>query len=67
MADDGGDARLVKPIMVALPQLVDPTVGFLPIYGTIMAGCVVATFPLLLVFLRYRDKFMASVTVGAVK
>jgi ABC-type glycerol-3-phosphate transport system permease component len=57
----------VKPIMVALPQLVDPTIGFLPIYGTIMAGCVAATIPLLLVFLRYRDKFMASVTVGAVK
>lgn len=57
----------VKPIMVALPQLVDPTVGFLPIYGTIMAGCVAATAPLLLVYLRYRDKFMASATVGAVK
>ena len=57
----------VKPIMVALPQLVDPTIGFLPIYGTIMAGCVAATIPLLLVFLRYRDKFMTSVTVGAVK
>jgi ABC-type glycerol-3-phosphate transport system permease component len=57
----------VKPIMVALPQLVDPTIGFLPIYGTIMAGCVVATVPLLLVFLRYRDQFMASVTVGAIK
>ena len=57
----------VKPIMVALPQLVDPTVGFLPIYGTIMAGCVVATVPLLLVYLRYRDKFMSSATVGAVK
>jgi ABC-type glycerol-3-phosphate transport system permease component len=57
----------VKPIMVALPQLVDPTIGFLPIYGTIMAGCVVATIPLLVVFLRYRDKFMASVTVGAIK
>jgi ABC-type glycerol-3-phosphate transport system permease component len=57
----------VKPIMVALPQLVDPAIGFLPIYGTIMAGCVAATIPLLVVFLRYRDKFMASVTVGALK
>ncbi len=57
----------VKPIMAALPQLVDPTIGFLPIYGTIMAGCVAATVPLLVVYLRYRDKFMASVTVGAVK
>ena len=57
----------VKPIMVALPQLVDPTIGFLPIYGTIMAGCVAATIPLLIVFLIYRDKFMASVTAGALK
>lgn len=32
-----------------------------------MAGCVAATVPLLVVYLRYRDKFMASVTVGAVK
>jgi ABC-type glycerol-3-phosphate transport system permease component len=57
----------VKPIMVALPQLVDPTIGFLPIYGTIMAGCVAATLPLLIVFLVYRDKFMASVTAGSLK
>ncbi len=47
----------VKPIMVALPQLVDPTVGFLPIYGTIMAGCVAATLPLLAVYLRYRGNY----------
>lgn len=57
----------VKPIMVRLPQLTDATVGFLPVYGTIMAGCVVATVPLILVFLRFQDKIMSSITLGAVK
>jgi ABC-type glycerol-3-phosphate transport system permease component len=57
----------VQPIMVVLPQLVDPVVGFLPVWGTIMAGCVLSTIPLLIVFILFQDKFMASVTVGAVK
>jgi ABC-type glycerol-3-phosphate transport system permease component len=57
----------VKPIMVRLPQLVDSTVGFLPVYGTIMAGCVLATVPLVIVFIIFQDKFMDSVTTGAVK
>ncbi len=57
----------VKPIMVALPQLVDPTIGFLPIYGTIMAGCVIATLPLLAIYLRFRDSFLASATAGSIK
>ena len=57
----------VQPIMVVLPQLVDPIVGFLPVWGTIMAGCVLSTIPLLIVFILFQDRFMASVTVGAVK
>lgn len=57
----------VKPIMVVLPGLVDPTVGFLPVYGTIMAGCVLATLPLLAVFLLFQNKLMSSVTAGALK
>jgi len=57
----------VKPIMVALPELVDPLIGFLPIYGTIMAGCVLATLPLAIVYFIFQDKFMSSVTIGAVK
>ena len=56
-----------KPIMVALPELVDPVIGFLPIYGTIMAGCVLATLPLAIVFFMFQNKFMSSVTIGAVK
>jgi ABC-type glycerol-3-phosphate transport system permease component len=57
----------VKPIMVALLELVDPLIGFLPIYGTIMAGRVLATLPLAIVFFIFEDKFMSSVTIGAVK
>lgn len=57
----------VKPIMVLLPQLVDTEVGFLPVFGTIMAGCVVATLPMVIVFLIFQDKIMNSITLGAVK
>ena len=59
--------QAVQPIMVVLPQLVDPHIGFLPVWGTIMAGCVLSTIPLLIVFIAFQDKFMASMTIGAVK
>jgi len=57
----------VQPIMVILPQLVDPVIGFLPVWGTIMAGCVLSTLPLLIVFVAFQDKFMSSVVIGAIK
>jgi ABC-type glycerol-3-phosphate transport system permease component len=57
----------VKPLMVALPEIVDPIIGYVPAYGTIMAGCVVSLVPILLLFLIFREKVMTSVTVGAVK
>jgi ABC-type glycerol-3-phosphate transport system permease component len=57
----------VQPIMVTLPNMTDPNIGFLPVWGTIMAGCTLATLPILLVFLIFQDQFMASVTVGALK
>ena len=59
--------KAVQPIMVVLPQLVDPVIGFLPVWGTIMAGCVLSTIPLLAVFIAFQDKFMSSVVIGAVK
>ena len=52
---------------VILQQLVDPIIGFLPVWGTIMAGCVLSTLPLLIVFVAFQDKFMSSVVIGAVK
>jgi ABC-type glycerol-3-phosphate transport system permease component len=57
----------VQPIMVTLPNMTDPNVGFLPVWGTIMAGCTLATLPILVVFIVFQDRFMASATVGAVK
>ena len=56
----------VKPIMLALLQLVGPTIGFLPIYGTIMVGCGAVTIPLLLVFYAIATSSW-PVSVGAVK
>jgi ABC-type glycerol-3-phosphate transport system permease component len=57
----------VQPIMVTLPNLTDSNLGFLPVWGTIMAGCVLATLPILIVFIAFQERFMASATVGAVK
>jgi ABC-type glycerol-3-phosphate transport system permease component len=57
----------VQPIMVTLPNMTDPNIGFLPVWGTIMAGCTLATLPILVVFIIFQDRFMASAVVGAVK
>jgi ABC-type glycerol-3-phosphate transport system permease component len=57
----------VQPIMVVLPNLRDPHIGFLPVWGTIMAGSVLATLPIVAVFIAFQDKFMSGVVVGAVK
>lgn len=59
--------REVQPIMVVLPNMTDPVIGFLPVWGTIMAGCVLATLPIIIVFIAFQDKFMSGVVVGAVK
>jgi ABC-type glycerol-3-phosphate transport system permease component len=59
--------KAVQPVMVVLPQLVDPVIGFLPVWGTIMAGCVLSTMPLLIVFIAFQDTFMSSVVVGSIK
>jgi ABC-type glycerol-3-phosphate transport system permease component len=59
--------REIQPIMVVLPNMTDPIIGFLPVWGTIMAGCVLATMPIVIVFIAFQDKFMAGVVVGAVK
>lgn len=59
--------RAVQPIMVVLPNLTDPIIGYLPVWGTIMAGTVLSTLPIVIVFIIFQDKFMSSVTIGAVK
>ena len=57
----------VAPLAVTLPTLTDPVLGIVPIYGTIMAGSVLATVPLVIVFLRFQDRFISGVTFGAAK
>jgi len=57
----------IQPIMVVLPNLTDPVIGFMPVWSTIMAGCVLATLPVVLVFVAFQDRFMSGVVVGAVK
>jgi ABC-type glycerol-3-phosphate transport system permease component len=59
--------RELQPIMVVLPQLVDPKIGFLPVWGTIMAGCTLSVLPILVVFIAFQDTFISSVVIGAVK
>ena len=61
------NTNAVAPLAVTLPTLTDPVMGLVPIYGTIMAGSILATVPLLLVFLRFQDKFITGVTFGAAK
>jgi multiple sugar transport system permease protein len=54
----------VAPLSVVLPTYVDSTLGIVPLYGTIMAGNILATIPLLAIFLRYQDLFMKGVAYG---
>lgn len=63
MANDSS----VAPLMVVLPNLRDTVVGFLPVWGTIMAGCVLATLPILILFLTNQERFMQGATMGAVR
>jgi ABC-type glycerol-3-phosphate transport system permease component len=54
----------VAPLSVTLPTYVDTTLGIVPLYGTQMAGNILATIPLLVIFLRYQDLFMKGVAYG---
>jgi ABC-type glycerol-3-phosphate transport system permease component len=56
-----------QPIVVVLPQLVDTQIGFVPEWGLIMAGGVLCTVPIIIVFLAFQDWFLKSVVIGAVK
>lgn len=57
----------VMPIMVILPTLnTSSSVWAIP-WELVLAGCVVITLPLLIVFLMFQEQFMSSVTIGAVK
>jgi len=60
-------SRNLQPLMVVLPMIVDPEIGFIPAWGTIMAGCTLSVIPILIVFVAFQDTFLSSVVIGAVK
>ncbi len=61
------DKPMMMPIMEILPTLnVKGSELAIPT-ELILAGCTVVVLPLLIVFFIFQDKFMASVTLGAVK
>ncbi len=55
------------PVMVILPTLNDTLDVYTKPMELIMAGCVCVTVPLFIVFISNHDKFMSSVSMGAVK
>jgi ABC-type glycerol-3-phosphate transport system permease component len=56
-----------EPIMVALPSLSTSQTGFIVEYELVLAGCLIVTLPLLLIFLRFQDTLMRGVSAGAVR
>lgn len=57
----------VMPIMVILPTLNTSTSTYSIPWQMILAGCTIVTLPIVIVFLCFQDRFMSSVTIGAVK
>lgn len=55
----------VTPFSVSLTNLRDPVIGVQQLFGPTLAGCFVASLPLILVFLRFQRTFMASAVYDA--
>jgi len=55
------------PIMEILPTLNIKGSDMAMPFELILAGCTIVVLPLLIVFFIFQDKFMSSVTLGAVK
>lgn len=56
-----------QPIMVALPNLSTSQNGFIVEYELVLAGCVIITLPLLVLFLRFQNTLMRGIVAGAVR
>jgi ABC-type glycerol-3-phosphate transport system permease component len=56
-----------QPIMVALPDFATSQTGFIIEYQLVLAGCLIVTIPMLLVFLRFQNALMRGTTAGAVR
>gem|GEM_PF-3879827 len=61
-----GDPHL-EPIMVTLPALSTDASGFIVRYEILLAGALVVTLPLLLLFGRFQKSLISGTTVGAVR
>lgn len=55
----------VSPFAVSLTTLRDPSLGVTQLYAPTLAGCLIATVPMVLVFLRFQRTFMASAVFSA--
>ena len=57
----------LMPIMVILPTLNEIESARSVPWELVLAGCTLVTVPLIIVFLIFQNKFLSSVTLGAVK
>jgi ABC-type glycerol-3-phosphate transport system permease component len=55
----------VAPLSIVLPTLTDTKLGLEPLYGAMMAGSLLMTIPLILIFLWNQDAFMKGVSYGS--
>lgn len=55
------------PVMLILPTLNELDSARSVPWELVLAGCTLVTIPLIIVFLLMQDKFLSSVTMGAVK
>ncbi len=56
-----------QPIMALLPSVSTSATGNLISYQLLLAGALVVTIPLLIVFLRFQNQLMNGTTAGAVR
>lgn len=62
------DKPNLMPIMLVLPNLNEANTTFtVPPWELLLTGCTVVTIPLIVIFVIFQDKFISSVTIGAVK
>lgn len=57
----------LQPVMVTLPALSTSASGFIVRYEILLAGCLVITLPLLLLFARFQKTLTSGSTVGALQ
>ena len=56
-----------RPIMAVLPYLNEGNDALSIPWEIVMAGCVIVSVPLVIVFFIFQKQFLASATIGAVK